>query len=178
MILDSNLSVVLRLIQKATNEYPDWDLGKKALQKSLYFYNLRNNRFSYRWADFGPMCGEIQQIVCDLEAFQRIGITKTETGKPNALTHRMKYIEKQPTLEPPKGTDDELDAVLKFAAKYDARKLELLASVHFWADQGGYGDMVNSIYTILSELKPEANFAEKDVEWAMQTLKENGFLSG
>ena len=45
VLLYSNNLIVLRLIQKATLDYPDWALGKKALQKSLYFFNFEMGSF-------------------------------------------------------------------------------------------------------------------------------------
>jgi len=64
-----NEDIVLLLIKKAT-EFQGAKItgimGKKALQKSLYFFNLKHDIFSFKWGDYGPISAEIQQIVEDL----------------------------------------------------------------------------------------------------------------
>lgn len=176
MVLYSNRSVVLRLIQKATEDYPDWTLGKKALQKSLYFFNLTSGRFNFRWANFGPISGEIQQIVHDLNAVGRIKISPVPTGKPNAFLHSVKYVKKTPQLETEPGLDESLDATMKFVAGRNSRNMELLASVHFWAKRSDAANTAEYVHDMLEELKPEANFTREDVEGALLELKENGLL--
>ena len=176
MVFYSNRSVVLRLIQRATEDYPDWTLGKKALQKSLYFFNLKSGRFSFRWADFGPISGEIQQIVHDLDAVGRIKISPVPTGKPNAFLHSVEYVKKTPSLETAPDLDESLDATMKFVARRSSRDLELLASVHFWAKRSDAGDKAEYVYGMLEELKPEAKFTRADVENALRELKENWLL--
>lgn len=176
MVLYSNRLIVLRLIQKATEDYPDWTLGKKALQKSLYFFNLTSGRFSFRWANFGPISGEIQQIVHDLNAVGRIKISPVQTGKPNAFLHSVKYVEKTPRLETKPDLDESLDAIMKFVAGRNSRELELLASVHFWAERSDTEDTTEYIHGMLEELKPEAEFTKTDVKRALDELKANHFL--
>ena len=176
MVLYSNKSVVLRLIQKATEEHPDWELGKKALQKSLYFFNLDSGRFSFRWADFGPMSGEVQQIVHDLEAVGRIEINRVETKKQDAFLHKVKYVQKTPRLETSSDLGESLDRTMKFVAKRRSRELELLASVHFWAERSDGGDTVEYVHRMLEDLKPDAKFTKTDVETAILELRKNGFL--
>ena len=176
MILYSNKSVVLRLIQKAAEKYPSWELGKKALQKSLYFFNLKSGRFNFRWADFGPMSGEVQQIVRDLEAVGRVKVDRIETKKQNAFLHRVEYVQKEPQLEVSSDLDESLDATIGFVAKRSSRDLELLASVHFWAVKSDGKDTVEYVHRMLEELKPDAKFTKENVEGAVLKLRKNGFL--
>lgn len=176
MALYSNRSIVLRLIQKATEEHPDWLLGKKALQKSLYFFNLNHDYFSFKWDDFGPMSGEIQQIVHDLEASGRIKIKPSKTKKPDIFIKNIKYVSKEPELYVPQNIHDGLDAVMEFVAGQNSRKLELFASVHFWAIRNDDNDMAEYVYQKLEELKPEAGFTKTDVEDAIKELRKNKIL--
>ena len=173
VLLRSNRSIVLRLIQKATEEHPDWQLGKKALQKSLYFFNLKSNCFSFRWADFGPMSGEIQQIVHDLEACRRIKINPVETGTPNAVLKQMKYIPKDPDLQVLPDLDEALDETMKFVAGRNSRDLELLASVHFLVQGYDGEDAIEDVYQLLKELKSDAGFTKENVKDSIGKLKKH-----
>ena len=178
VLLYSNRSTVLRLIQKTAEKHPKWKLGKKALQKSFYFFNLKHNTFSFKWANFGPMSGEIQQIVRDLEAAGRIEIEPVRTRNPNAVLQSIKYVPNNPTLTIPSELDDTLDATVQFVAEKDSRTLELLASVHFWAIRNYHNeDVAEYVHRMLDELKPDANFTKVDVEFAIRTLKEQRLLS-
>ena len=174
---DLNSMIVARLIQKATNEHPNWALGKKALQKSLYFFNLKSGCFSFRWADYGPFSGEVQQIVRDLEAVGRVKVGRVETRKQNAFLHRVEYVQKEPQLEVSSDLDESLDATMGFVAEQSSRDLELLASVHYWAQRHTHEDNLTTyIYNVLKMLKPDAGFTEDDINDAITTLKENNLL--
>ena len=75
--------------------------------------------------------------------------------------------------------DDTSNDIVKFTAGRGPRELELLASVHFWAQK--QLDLADE-YTVeychekLVDLKPDAGFKLADVERAIQTLEDNGFL--
>ena len=172
----SHKSTVLRLIQRATSDYPDWILGKKALQKSFYFFNLECGIFSFRWADYGPLSGEIQQIARDLEAVSRIEITDVGTNNPNATFKSMKYVQESDDFPVPPELDAALGKTLNFVAGRSTRELELLASVHFWAKRNMDGDIVEDVYFMLNELKPDAGFTKEDVANSINILRENGLL--
>ena len=182
-VTTSNKSIVLRLIQKATDN-PGVDvkgiLGKKGLQKSIYFFNLKHNRFSFRWDDYGPSSGEVQQIFHDLAYGNRITIKDIKTGKENASIKNMLYVKHSLDFE---GFSPELDKILdeivKFTAGLGPKELELLASVHYWAQrQQELTDecTVDYIHEKLSGLKQDAGFTRADVEKAIQYLKDGNFL--
>jgi uncharacterized protein YwgA len=183
VIVVSNKSIVLRLIQKAT-ENPGVDvkgvIGKKALQKSIYFFNLKHSYFNFRWADYGPLSGEVQQIVEDLTSGNKIIVKDIETKKKDAFIKNMLYVEGSSDFEGfPAELDSTLDKIVKFTAGKGPRDLELLASVHFWAQkQQDLTDeyTVEYIHEKLTELKPDAGFTSSDVERAMQNLENNDFL--
>lgn len=175
MNLNLNKLIVARLIQKATNEHPNWALGKKALQKSLYFVNTQHNMFSYRWADYGPFSGEVQQIIRDLEAVNKIQITDVSTGKPDAYLKRIKY--NPASHDEDRQLDKYIDKTLRFVANHTSRDLELLASVHYWARKHtDDDDLTTYVYDMLKMLKPDAGFTKNDVDDAIKTLKENNLL--
>ncbi|RNJ77978.1 MAG: hypothetical protein EB830_00925 [Nitrosopumilus sp. H13] len=178
--LFSNKYVVLRLVQKATNSM-DGIPGKKALQKSMYFFNLKHGCFYYKWADYGPLSGEVQQIVADFTYGEKIKVRDIKTKKPGAVIKNMKYHEGDfPDFEDfPPVFDKTLDSIINFIKGKKPRELELLASVHFLADvqiasMKKYD--ADFIYKRLYALKPDAGFTLEDVTRSIQVLKENGFL--
>ena len=172
---DLNNMIVARLIQKATDEHPNWALGKKALQKSLYFVNIKHNTFSFRWADYGPFSGEVQQIVRDLEAANKIQITDTLTKKSNVYLKSIKY--KAPHDENIQQMDEYLNETMEFVANHTSRDLELWASVHYWAQRHTHEDnLATYVYNVLKMLKPDAGFTEDNINDAIITLKENKLL--
>lgn len=183
VVITSNNSIVLRLIQKAT-ENPSVEtkgvMGKKALQKSLYFFNLKHNFFNFRWADYGPLSGEVQQIVQDLDYGKKIIITDIETKKPGIYIKNMKSTENPSDFSDfPSDLDSSIDEIVKFTAGKGPRDLELLASVHFWAQrQQDLSDeyTVEYCHEKLMELKPDARFTQSDVERSIGILEDNQFL--
>ena len=170
-----NKSIVLHFIRRATKEHPEWVLGKKGLQKSIYFFNLERGRFSFRWADYGPLSDEIQQIVRDLEAVGKIEVTKVETKKAGAFLRRMN-AQKRPDFKLSPELDAALSKTMRFVAERTSRNLELLASVHFWAKKRHEGDTVEYVYEMLEVLKPDAGFTKEDVTYAVNELKDCGLL--
>jgi len=178
--------IVLLLIKKAT-EFQGTQtigiLGKKALQKSLYFFNLKHDIFNFRWGDYGPISGEIQQIAKDLISNGNVTVTDVDTMKQGAVIQNMKFsdVTNVDFLETkfPLNIDQDLDEIVHFIAGRSPRDLELLASVHFWA-QRQYSMFeeytVEYILEKLTELKPDAGFTKSDVESAINTLKSHKYL--
>ncbi len=184
VIIASNQSIVLRLIQKATIN-PNVDvkgiIGKKALQKSIYFFNLKHSCFNFRWADYGPLSGEVQQIVQDLDFGKKITIRNIETKKVGIFIKNLLYVDGSTDFKNfPSDLDKTLDDIVKFTAGKGPRDLELLASVHFWAQkQQDLTDEYTTEYCHekLMDLKPDAGFKILDVERAIKNLEDNDFLS-
>lgn len=176
----SNDSIVLRLIQKATKHPNKGVMGKKALQKSIYLFNLNHSSFYFRWADYGPLSGEVQQIVQDLDSGNQISITDVQTKKPNLFVKKMAYVEGSDDFTDfPPDLDEKLDDIVKFTADESPRELELLASVHFWAQRqhdlfGKY--TAEYCHEKLTDLKPRAEFTIVDVKRAIKKLVNNKFL--
>ena len=181
----ANEIIVLGLIKKAT-EFTGTEIqgvmGKKALQKSLYLFNLEHNRFHFRWGDYGPISGEVQQIAYDLISRGNVIVHNIETGRPEAIIKNMQFSQENNPDFPenlPEDIDSSLNRIVRFAAGRNPRDLELLASVHYWAArQQSLLDeyTVDYVFEKLNDLKPDANFNRSDVETAVGTLEENGFL--
>lgn len=174
--------IVLSLIKKAT-EYPGTESkgihGKKALQKSLYLFNQKFNMFSYRWGDYGPLCGEIQHIAEDLITKGHVIITDVPTKKQEAVIKNLQFSDSAYDVTIPDDVNHELDETVSFVAGRSPRDLELLASVHFWAvRQQDLMDEYSVEYILekLTELKPDAHFIQKDVEYAIDVLETHTYL--
>ena len=175
MFLYPNKSLVLRLIQRATKEYPNWQLGKKALQKSLSFVNLKCNCLNFKWEDYGPMSGEVQQIAHDLKAVGKVKITETPTKKQNAFIKSM-TSNANATIAPE--LNDALEKTLEFVAGKSAKELELLVSVHFWVERcNADNDTTEYVFQKLDELRPDAAFTKTDVEESICEMKKHNILS-
>ena len=79
-----------------------------------------------------------------------------------------------------KGVNTKIDEIIKFATNLSGRDLELLASVHFWAEkQQEYLDEYTTDYILgkLTDLKPDANFKRIDVERTIKKLENSSFLA-
>ena len=164
--------LVLGLIQKATLDHPKWALGNKALQKSLYFFNLEHNRFNFRWADYGPFSGEVQQIAHDLGAVGKTEIKDAETRKPDIPFKGIKCVpEHQFTI--PQELDAALEKIIKFISGKSARELEFYASVHFLAKTDHDGDTAAHVHKILKDIEPDTSFTLEDVSMALGVLDNN-----
>ncbi len=174
--------VVLSLIKKAT-DYNGTDSkgihGKKALQKSLYLFNQKFGIFGYRWGDYGPLCGEIQHIAEDLITQGHVVITDVPTKKQEAIIKNLQTLNFVSDVTIPDDVNRELDEIVSFVAGRSPRDLELLASVHFWAvRQQELMDEYSTEYVLekLTELKPDAHFTQKDVEYAIDVLETHEYL--
>ena len=164
--------IVIRTIQKTTNDYPAYMLGKKSLQKILYLFNLHADQFHFQWGDSGPYSGEIRQIMHDLESCGHITITPVPSGKPNEILYTIKHAgEPLPTKISPEA-EKELDKAIKFAVSINPKELMFLASVHFL----GMRNNANFIRDTLNDTDAENRFMAHDITIAQKKLKENGFI--
>jgi len=177
--------IVFDLIKKAT-EFEGTEvkgiMGKKALQKSLYFFNLPYGLFHFRWGDYGPISDEVQQIAHDFISRGNVIVSDIETRKAEAVIKNMQFSKENIPNFPeklPTEIDTSLDKIVKFIAGRGPRALELLASVHYWAArQQSLLDeyTVEYVFEKLNDLKPDANFTPEDVKNTIQILEENEFL--
>ena len=174
--------IVLSLIKKATDFEGIENKGingKKALQKSLYLFNQKFSMFGYRWGDYGPLCGEIQHIAEDLITKGHVVITDVSTKKQEAVIQNLQFSDSSFDAVIPDDVNRELDEIVSFVAGRSPRDLELLASVHFWAvREQDLMDKYSTEYVLekLTELKPDAHFTQKDVEYAIDVLERHEYL--
>ncbi|WOV93764.1 MAG: hypothetical protein R1F52_03810 [Candidatus Nitrosoabyssus spongiisocia] len=183
-MLTINESIILQYIKKATDNSrvnKRGVLGKKALQKCMYFFNLNENYFYFKWADYGPFSKELQNIAGFLIDSEKINVEKEKTGKKNAITQILTFKDETKIYDKlPENVNAKIDEIIKFSSGLNPRELELLASVHFWAErEQGYLEKYTSEYILekLTDLKPDAGFKKDDVEWAIEKLEDNGFLA-
>jgi len=186
MALASKSDIVLLFIKKATDnekvEIPGV-MGKKALQKSMYFFNERINSFYFKWRDYGPFSGELQQIAQDLILNGNAVVKEIPTGKEGATIQNLTFSSEHnlyfSEIKFPDDVDKKLNEIIKFTSGKKPRELELLASVHFWAKKQQFMlDEYTSkyIHNKLTELKPDAGFNESNVKGAIETLEFNEYL--
>ncbi len=178
--------IVLLLIQKATDREQGESSGingKKALHKSLYFFNESLNLFDFKWRDYGPFSEEIQHMAFDFIYTERVNTKSIPTKKPGIFTTKMIFNhERNPDFADIEFTDeinDKMDEIVSFIDERSPRDLELLASVHFWAIRqhaisGKY--TVEYIHDKLDKLKPDAGFTAADTEYAIDMLKSDKYL--
>lgn len=178
--------IVLLLIKKATEnkkvEFPGI-VGKKALQKSMYFFNESFNLFTFKWKDYGPMSGELQQIVSDFINNDKVIVKDVPTKKAGIYTRNMTFNYDHnkffSDIKFSVQVNDKMDQIVQFISGKKPRELELLASVHYWEKrQLAMLDEYTTeyIFNKLTELKPDAGFTSKDVESAISTLKFHEYL--
>lgn len=187
MVLPTKNDVVLLFIKKSTdNESAEIKgvMGKKALQKGMYFFNEYVDSFSFKWHDYGPMSTELQQIAQDLISNGNAVVTEIPTKKQGAFITNMTFSSDHncyfDDIEFSSEINSTLDKIVKFCSGKKPRELELLASVHYWAKKQQFMQdeyTVEYIHDKLTELKPDAGFTTKDVENAINTLEFNEYLT-
>lgn len=187
MVEPTKNDLVLLLIKKASEkkevEIPGI-MGKKALQKCMYFFNEKFNFFTFKWRDFGPLSAEIQQMAQDFISNENVIVHDIPTKKEGAFIRNMTFNEKHnyffDDIEFSKEIDEKLNQIVQFASGKKPRELELLASVHYWAKKQQFLQdeyTVEYIHDKLTELKPDAGFNSKDVQDAISTLESNNYLN-
>ena len=178
--------IILTLIKKITqsNQYNTngHEYNKKALQKSLYFFNQDiSSTFSFIWGHYGPFSYEIHCILNDLIHSNYISETRIPNSK--GVSHNLAYIKKDDAYfeipELPEDLNSSLDRIIKFVSDKSSRELELLASVHFWAkyqqsESNNYA--IDFIFENIDALKPSTGFTKLDIQDAIKTLEEEKYL--
>lgn len=148
--------------------------GKKALQKVLYFSNLKSNVFNFQWNTYGPYSEELQYLYDDAYLENVISVNKTPlqftmgTQYDTTLSDKGKTYLKSLSKEP--NIKKAVDFAYCLLKDKTPREMELLASVHYIAS---YEDTTNStkIWEIINELKPKAHFTKENVKEAVSELK-------
>ena len=140
-----------------------------ALDKILYFANLKRHAFRYQWCMYGVCSTELSYKIAEHEhySFDKAG---TENGG-----HGLSLSARGSRLL---GDDRhaEIDAAVGWARGLldgvSARRMSLLASAHFIAPCGEPGEVAE----LMLRIAPAADFTADEVEWAMQFLENKGLL--
>lgn len=181
----SRQDLVLLLTKKATEKDVDTPgiMGRKALQKSFYFLNQHDDFFTFKWHDYGPFSGELQQITKDLVSNGNISLKEIQTKKQDAIINHMTFSDDNNPYfseeDIPKEIHSRMNQVLTLVMGRKPRELELLASVHYWAKKEQFAlDSYSPeyIHGKLTELKPDAGFTMPDVIRAIETLEHFDYL--
>jgi uncharacterized protein YwgA len=180
-------NITLLLIKKATENKDAKKpgvLGRKSLQKSLYFLNQHHDTFHFRWGDYGPLCEYVQQIAVDLKARGQINMEEIPTEKQGAKIQNMIFLPKRnddfSDIKFPPDLERYVEKVIQFLTNRDPRELELLSSVHCLAKcrqlYDGEKYTADYIYKTLTKLKSDECFTLKEIQYAITTLESNGYL--
>ena len=181
----SKQDLVLLLTKKATEKDNDAPgiMGRKAMQKSFYFLNQHEDFFTFKWHDYGPFSGELQQITKDLVSNGNISLKEIKTKKQDAVINHMTFSDdNNPYFSEeciPKEIHSRMNKVLNLVIGRKPRELELLASVHYWAKKEQFAlDSYSAdyIHSKLTELKPDADFTMSNVIQAIKTLEHYDYL--
>ena len=148
--------------------------GKKALQKILYFSNLKSNVFNFQWNTYGPYSEELQYLFDDSYVDNIITVKKTplqftsgtqyDTSLSSKGEEYLKTLNKDPSIK------KAINFSYSLLKNKSPREMELLSSVHYIAT---YENTSNStkIWEIINELKPKAHFTKENVKEAISELK-------
>lgn len=152
--------------------------GRKALQKILYFVNLKEKIFSYQWNSYGPYSEEVKYMLEYMATNHQISV-KQELHAKGRIQFNMEMTEYGGKHLDSMRQSPEIDSRVEFAHKLLAgkspRMMELLASVHYIASYDG-GRCFDRTFDIISELKPDANFKQDDVNDALSELQNADLL--
>jgi hypothetical protein len=182
----THTDIALLLIKKATHnkdaEKPGV-MGRKSLQKSLYFLNNHHNKFHFKWGAYGPTSELIQQISVDLMAGVRVSVEEIPDKKGFIIENMtitqegndyLSHVKFPPDLE------QYVEKVIQFLTNRDPRELELLSSVHCLAKcrqlYDGEKYTADYIYKTFDDLNFDTSFALKEIQYAITTLESNGYL--
>lgn len=132
--------------------------GKKALQKMVYFANIKTNSFVFRWHKYGPYSEELKY---DLDAAimeKLVHVEPVPLPKNDGIQFDIKLsIQGRRALRATPITKEMKTAVelsYKLLNHKGSREMELLASVHYIINQKSYHDE-EDIWNSISELKPK-----------------------
>lgn len=153
--------------------------GRKALQKILYFVNLEEKIFPYQWNSYGPYSEEVKYMLEDMVSNHQISVEREELHTKGRIQFNMKITEDGGKHLDLMGQSPEVDSrvesVHELLAGRSPRMMELLASVHYIASYDG-GRCFDRTFDIISELKPDANFKQDDVNDALSELQNADLL--
>ena len=138
-----------------------------ALDKILYFANLKRHAFRYQWCMYGVCSTELSYKIAEHEHYSFDKAGAENGGHGLSLSARGSRL---------LGDDRraEIDAAVGWARGLldgvSARRMSLLASAHFIAPCGEPG----GVPELMLRIAPAADFTADEVEWALQFLENKG----
>jgi len=149
--------------------------GKKALQKIMYFANLKTQMYSFQWNKFGPYSEELKYALDDYILEELIDVTPIDLLTIDRRQFNMKLSSRGLDLAQSLTLDDITKASVDFAYEVlrekNPREMELLASTHYIMKYNDRETNADYVYEILSKLKPYAGFTRTEVAGSIQELK-------
>lgn len=140
-----------------------------ALDKILYFANLKRRAFRYQWCMYGICSTELSYKIAEHEhySFDKAGAEHGERGLSlSARGSRLLGGE----------CHAEIDSAVEWAHDLldgmSSRQMSLLASAHFIAPCGE----PSKVPELMLRITPAADFTADEVAWAMQFLENRGLL--
>ncbi len=179
MHTDDGNHIKMYAVLKALDKFDEIP-GRKALQKILYFVNLKERIFPYQWNSYGPYSEEVKYMMEDMVGNGQISVERKKLFTGRRFQFNMKIADRGRELLDSIGQKPELDAVMesvhKLMSSKRPRMMELLASVHYIAAYEN-GLCRDRTFNIISTLKPDANFKQSDVDGAVSELERAGLLT-
>lgn len=149
--------------------------GKKALQKIMYFANIRSSLFSFQWNNYGPYSEELNYIFEDAAIDGTIHVMPKSFSNSEIKQYNMELSESGSSGLESFKLDRKLKTSVDFAYKIlrgkTPRQMELLASVHYIVNDNECNTDPEYVWSIINLLKPEQGFTQKDVMKAIEELK-------
>jgi uncharacterized protein YwgA len=153
--------------------------GKKALQKIVYFVNINSKCFAFRWHSFGPYSEELKYELDTAIVERMVRIEEIPMGEGVQYNMQLTTGGRRTlrAIRIGKETKDAVDIAFRILNHKSPREMELLASVHYIINENKGRPDEESIWNLISELKPEANFTLEDVKRVTIQLRNNGLVS-
>lgn len=149
--------------------------GKKALQKILYFANIKTDAFSFQWNNFGPYSEELNFLFEDAAIDGVIEVTPKSFPNSEILQYNMRLSDSGLELLNCMKIDRKVKAGIDFAYRVlkgkTPRKMELLASVHYIIKNNDCNTDPRYVWEIITMLKPEQGFTQDDIISAIKELQ-------
>ncbi len=154
-------------------------LGKKALQKVMYFANLDLDLYSFQWNRYGPYSEELNYLFEDAVVDELIEIDQQDLLIRNGTQWNMSLSGNGINLVESKKISPEVkravDLAYDFLSGKSPREMELLASVHFIVRSSRNSD-AEYVSGIIDTLKPYSHFALGEVVASITELRRHNLL--
>lgn len=176
MVFEGNNSYAILYAIKRFGSIP----GKKALQKIMYFANLKTQMFSFQWNKFGPYSEELKYALDDCIMEELVDVNPIDLLTRDRRQFNMELSNKGLDLARSLDLDDPAKDSIDFAYEVlrnkNPREMELLASTHYIVKYNDRETDAEYVYEILSKMKPYAGFTRIEVVDSIRELKKLGLV--